>query len=339
MIPQLARKTRRQGNVALVALFFYLVGALLSGCSRPVPGGETRAPTLSPVVNTATLVPPTSAPIATQPPTATLPPPTPAPSPTPTVAALRLPATVTEIAKGFGSPDDLLWMPDGSFLFTDEGNGTLNRVMANGLVIPLVAQLQVPEGIVLLPDGNLLLVEQGKNQVLLMRFNSDQPLSPWYRLTNNTRQEGVDNIARDPASGDIIIPDSPNGRVLRVTADGQTTRVIATGLGRPVSAAIEADGSILIADETAKAVKRLRPDGTLQSIGTFATPDDVVVDRAGNIFVVSLDDGTVNMVDPKSGRATLLATLHAPQGIAVDADGNLIVTEATANRIVRIRIH
>ncbi len=292
----------------------------LSGCATtPTPVPPTPGPTQPPLVIYVTPVPPTAA-------------------PTPTIGPVKLPAAITEIAKGFGSPDDLALMPDGSLLFSDEGNGTVNRITTNGQVIPLVDHLQVPEGIVVLPDGNLLIVEQAKNRILQMQFNSEHPLANWYELQNETSQEGIDNIARDPTNGDIIIPDAPNGRVLRVSADGKTTRVIGTGFRRPASAAVERDGSILIADEVAKAVKRIHPDGTVESLGNFESPDDVVVDAAGNIFVVNLGDGSVQMIDPKTRATTLITKLRVPQGIVVDAQGNLVVTDSAADQILRIRI-
>ncbi len=311
--------------LALLILCFLVI--FLSACvaPAPTPAPSTPAPTEPPLIIYVTPVPPTAAPTKT-------------PVPAPTLAPLKLPGAVTEIAKGFGSPDDLALMPDGSVLFSDEGNGTVNRITTTGQVIPLINHLQVPEGIVVLPDGSLLIVEQGKNRLLQMRFNSDNPLSTFLQFENTTGQEGVDNIARDAATGDLIIPDAPNGRVLRVSADGKTTRVIATGLQRPASAAVERDGSILIADELARAVKRIHSDGSIETLGNFASPDDVVVDSAGNIFVANLGDDSVRMVDPKTRAVTLIANARAPQGLVVDGDGNLIVTESTANRIIRIRI-
>ncbi len=242
------------------------------------------------------------------------------------------------LAKGFGGPDDLALMPDGTILFSDIANGTINHIARDGKVTTLLRGLSEPEGIVVLPDGALVVAEQNRNRLVLFRPNSGPPATTWLQLENKTGKPGVDGIARDPATGDILVPDSPNGRVLRVSANAQSVRVIATGLVRPTGAAIEHDGGIVVADEYGNTVQRVRADGRVESLGHFATPDDVAIDAAGNIFVASLGDNSIRLIDAHTGAVRLIATLRNPQGIVVDADGNLIVAEEGLNRIVRLKI-
>jgi serine/threonine-protein kinase len=230
-------------------------------------------------------------------------------------------------------------MPDGSILFSDIANGTINQIAHDGKVTTLLRGLDEPEGIVVLPDGALIVAEQGKNRLVHFRPNTGQPVTPWLQLENKTGNAGVDGIVRDSASGDIIVPDSPNGRVLRVSADAKSVRVIATGLLRPTGVAIDRDGSLIVADENANAVLHIRADGRFESLGHFATPDDVVVDAVGNIFVTSLGDDSIRMIDARDGTVRLVASIRNPQGIILDVSGNLVVAEAGLNRIVRLTIH
>jgi sugar lactone lactonase YvrE len=143
---------------------------------------------------------------------------------------------------------------------------------------------------------------------------------------------------RDPGTGDIIIPDSPNGRVLRVGPDGKNVRVLAGGMVRPTGADVERDGSILVADEYGNAVKRIRANGPVESLGHFATPDDVVVDAQGNILVASLGDDSIRMIAARTGAVSLVVKARGPQGLILDRDGSLIVAESGLNRIVRVRL-
>ncbi|MGE5264383.1 MAG: SMP-30/gluconolactonase/LRE family protein [Acidobacteriota bacterium] len=326
----------------LVPLFLLL---FLIGCSAPtpVPASPITSPALTtrapepfpsvPATLTSTAIP-TRAAVAT-----------PIPSPT---AARTLPPlsrlspqvtpVVVELAKGFGGPDDLALMADGSILFTDVGNGTVNQIHPNGQVTTLLRGLEEPEGIVVLPDASLIIAEQKKNRLIHFRPNSGASPTLWLALENKTNNPGVDGLARDPATGDLIIPDSPNGRVLRVGADGKNVRVIASGMVRPTGADVERDGSILVADEYGNAVKRIRANGQVESLGHFATPDDVVVDAQGNILVASLGDDSIRMIAARTGAATLVVKARSPQGLVLDRDGSLIVAEAGLNRIVRVRL-
>ncbi len=229
-------------------------------------------------------------------------------------------------------------MPDGSILFSDIGNGTINQIARDGKVTTLLRGLEEPEGIVVLPDGAVIVAEQGKNRLLHFRPNAGQPATTWLALENKTGQPGVDGIVRDAATGDLIVPDSPNGRVLGVSADAQSVRVIATGLVRPTGAAVDRDRSIIVADEYGDAVLRVRADGRIESLGRFATPDDVAIDASGNLFVASLGDNSIRMIDARDGAVRLIANLRDPQGIIEDADGNLVVAESGLNRIVRLTL-
>ncbi len=244
------------------------------------------------------------------------------------------------LAQGLNSPDDLALAPNGTIYFSDTGKGTIEQLNSNGTTSTVVTGLMEPEGIVNLPDGSLIVVEQGKNRLLLV--HPSQPPVTWLTLENKTGQAGVDNLIRDAKTGDLIIPDSPNGRILRVTMDKKVS-VLATGFVRPTGVDVESDGSLIVADEFGNTVKRVHPDGRAESLGRFAEPDDVVVDREGNIFVASLADNSIRRItrtgiSSAAGASALIATIHNPQGMILEADGNLIVAEPGLNRIVRLQI-
>ncbi len=291
------------------------------------------------VIETAP-VRPTLSPAATPSTTLTASPPTPTavllPSTSPTPRASFVPRqNIAEIATGLGSPDDLALLPDGSILFSDESDGTVNRVLPTGQITTLLRGLETPEGIVALPDGSLLIAEQGRNRIV--RFQPGHALTTWLALQNSRGGLGVDGIARDPKTGDIIIPDSPNGRVLRVDANGKNERILASGFTRPTGADVAPDGTVLVADETGDQVYRIHLDGRKESLGHFAMPDDVVADADGNVFVASLADNSIRMLDARTHAARLIATVQGPQGIAVEPDGSLIVSEPARHRLLRVR--
>jgi serine/threonine-protein kinase len=128
--------------------------------------------------------------------------------------------------------------------------------------------------------------------------------------------------------------------LLRAGLDGTNVRQIASGFVRPVAAWAEPDGSILVADEFGNALKRVRPEGKIETVAELPQPDDVIVDAAGNIYVNCLVDGAVHRIAAGTGANSVMASgLGEPQGIAFDAQGNLIVSDTNHHRLVRINLH
>jgi serine/threonine-protein kinase len=165
-------------------------------------------------------------------------------------------------------------------------------------------------------------------------------LSPILDLRNTTGQAGVDGLAWDAASQTIILPDSPNGTILRVSPDGKTVTQIASGFVRPTGAWVEPEGSILVVDEYGNSLNRIHPDGSIEKLAAFSTPDDVIEDASGNIFVVALGDNAVHLISGTTHQdAILTRQVNSPQGISFDADGNLVVADPGDHRLIKLVIH
>jgi sugar lactone lactonase YvrE len=222
---------------------------------------------------------------------------------------------------------------------SDVVDGTIKRFTATGQMQVVVSGLNEPEGMVILPDGSMLIAEQGKNR--LVRYNpQDRSVRPFLNLRNNTRQMGVDGIAIDRQTASIptlIVPDSPNGTVLRVSLDGISITEVAQGFVRPTSAWVEADGGLLVTDENGGVLSRIHTDGTVERVTSLSIPDDVVEDSAGNIFVTTLGDGAVHLIAAGTVLDSIFVSgLSSPQGLVLDVDENLIVTDPGHHRLIKI---
>jgi streptogramin lyase len=243
------------------------------------------------------------------------------------------------LASGFGSPDDITVAPNGDIFFGDFANSALNVLRAGAArPVALATGIKEPEGIVVTRDGALVVAEQGANRLVEVdpQTGSKKVLR---QLVNKTGKEGVDGLGLDPATGDILVPDSPNGRLLRLSRGGSELSTIAGGFARPTGAAVEPGGSILVADEFGNAVYRLSASGRRTLLARIFQPDDVVVGADGTIYANSLK-GEIVSIDPATGRVRVLASgLKLPHGLAVDPTGNLVIAEAGRNRISRLALH
>lgn len=280
-------------------------------------------------------------------------------TPSPTVTkgtTLKPPATVLPVPshytsrlllKGVGRPDDVALDSQGRLLFSDAFHGTISRLNKNGSVSLLVRDPTGPEGIVVLPNGTIVYAEQDTNRIV--------SLTPGAHLPTLVRQlpgvsrsltckHGVDGIAFDPTTNTLILPDSPEGGVYRMSLDGKILTLLAHGIPRPVGAGADDQGNIFIADECGHAIWTIAasPHRVARS-GGFGMPDDVLSDRHGNLLILDLDPRIHALIrlNLQTGKREILARQGyiEPQGLALDTRGDIFVSDDYANSITEYMPH
>jgi sugar lactone lactonase YvrE len=119
-------------------------------------------------------------------------------------------------------------------------------------------------------------------------------------------------------------------------------------LGEVTSVAVDASGNVYAADVSNRIVVRITPEGELRIVFNLrpATPAgpgtaSIAVDNAGNVYVLESEFNAaprISKIDSISGQATTIidGVLNQPNGLAVDANGNLYVAEAGTDLIRRI---
>ncbi len=238
-------------------------------------------------------------------------------------------------------PDDLAFDPAGHLVFSDIYHGTVSRLNANGSVTVLISGLAEPEGLVFLPNGTLIIAEQKTNRILafspatssltVLRVLPGWPSGP-------PCKDGVDGIALDPTTQTLIVPDSPIGNVYRMSLDGKKLILLAAHIPRPVGAAVDAQGNIYVADECGGALWKITPTGKLTSMGGFGKLDDIAFDHHGNVLVTDLKPSIHALIRVRlsTGQHELLASqgFIEPQGLAVDANDDIYVSDDYANKII-----
>jgi streptogramin lyase len=270
--------------------------------------------------------------------------PSPGATPTPQASGLSTcplgapaPAGPQVLLSNLAAPDDLAFDNDGRLLYGDISAGTVSALGIDGSVQRIASGLRVPEGIVELANGQILVAEQGRNRIVVIDPASEA-VSQWRAFVNRTGHEGIDGIGPElsniaAAPGGVIVPDSPNGVIWRVSLDGTTATQIGSGMTRPVGAAVDQNGRIFVADEGG-ALWTLDP--ARRRFASLPAPDDVVVGRAGHIFVNTLGDNAIHELDAQGQQVSMMSGLNQPQGIALDGADNLYYTESGRGRIGRV---
>ncbi len=232
-----------------------------------------------------------------------------------------------------GQPDDITTDGKGGIVWGDLARGTVDRFDGKRVTV-LARGISVPEGVVVLPGGDIIVAEQGKDRI--DRIDARGRLSVVRNLVPVAGQEGVDGIGRDPRNGDLLIPDSPHGTVFRMNVHGGNVRTIASGIGRPVDAAMGRGGYVLIPDEHLDTLVVVSPRGRVSYRGSLSIPDDVAVSSSGRVWVTTLGDNSLWEVDPGAAPIRQAIDLANPQGLMLDRCGDPIVVEQNAGRIVRL---
>jgi hypothetical protein len=303
-----ARTGRARAAGAIVAGF---IVATLAGCA----GGATRTQA------TATLTPAPATPS-----------PTPSPSRTATLATCAAPVTRTalHLVHHFGvSPDDIAVDASGRLWISAPTANQLLTLSPDGSVVSTAVIAGAPEGVASAPSG-IYVAQQNLNAI--------EQVTPLRRalvaFPNRTTNAGIDGITLGATSETLLVPNSPNGTLIEVSLTGTPAlRVIATHLGRPVSAAVSASGDIFVASESSPGLVVITPGGLVRRIGAFTDLDEVVW-FAGLLYVTELNRHDVLAVDPASGATAVLAVdLPTPQGLAVTASGTLEVADASTNTL------
>ncbi len=309
-----------------IYIFLFLLAILCSACnSTPYPKAEKYARS-SPTPPSYKFTP-----IATIAPTAT-------PTINPT-APTRYNAHI--FLHGVGRPDDLVLDSQGRLLFSDEIDGTLNRINSDGSVTVLLHDPAGPEGPVALSDGTIIFSEQQTNRILSLAPNSTTPtlLRTLPGIPSQLPcKDGIDGIALDPTTNTIIVPDSPTGTVYRMSLDGKIFTPLASGIVRATGAGIDDKGNIYIADECGHAIWQISTAGTTTRIGGFGMPDDVIPDGFGNLLIIDLEPTIHALIrfNIHTGQRETLARkgLIEPQGVLTDQQHNIFVSDDYANIIM-----
>ena len=257
---------------------------------------------------------------------------TPTLAPTTTLAACAPAVTRTalHVVHRFSvSPDDIAVDASGRLWVSAREVDQLISLNADGSGVATVTVTGGPEGVAVTASG-IYVAQQNVNAI--------EQITPQRRLVstfpNHTANAGIDGIAIGASAETLLIPDSPNGRLLELSLAGPPgLRVIATHLGRPVSAAAGPSGDIFVASESSPGLVAVSSSGAVRRIGGFNDLDEVVA-YAGLLYVTELNRHDVLAVDPASGASVRLAVnLPAPQGLAVTAGGTLEIVDATTDTL------
>jgi sugar lactone lactonase YvrE len=235
----------------------------------------------------------------------------------------------------------------GNLFIGDNLDGRVRKVSPDGMISTVAARLTNPQLIALDQAGNLFIMERGANRVrkltpagvLTTVAGSGAPgFSGDGGPATEARLVGSGGIAVD-AEGNLFFTDHNNHRIRKVSPDGLITTVAGSGPAGQGKGASTGDGGL---------ATEARLNG----------PRGLALDRSGNLYfteagesgghigggyrvrkvsvagIISTVAGSDRPGFSGDGGPATQAHLNTPAGIAVDAVGNLFISDS--NRIRKV---
>eukprot|EP00038_Savillea_parva_P009040 m.180803 g.180803 ORF g.180803 m.180803 type:complete len:407 (+) comp15110_c0_seq1:358-1578(+) len=166
--------------------------------------------------------------------------------------------------------------------------------------------------------------------------------------------------------GSIIVADTDNHRVRRITVDGHVTTVAGSGrrgfcdgpggaaqFSYPQGVAVDLDGNVLVSERFDHRIRLISPDGVVRTLAgsgeagycdgvgnksRFNRPWGIARDPEGGVLVADTYNHCVRRISRGGTVTTAFADghppFHYPRGISIDASGAFVVGEC--HRIQRV---
>jgi uncharacterized protein (TIGR03437 family) len=241
----------------------------------------------------------------------------------------------------------------GSLYIADSQNHLIRKVVSG--VIYSIGRAATPTGLALDAAGTLYAADRGAG--LILRMPAIGPATALNALARDL-SVGADGFLY-AADGTVVRRISASGIAAVVAgggnlAFGDNGPAASARLSHPSGVAVDAQGSIFIADRDNHRIRRVAPDGTISTVaGTgvagnggdggaatqaqLNTPSGVSLDAAGNLYIADTGNHRVRQLTPWGQIVPVVSTgLASPVYALADGGGNVYVADSGGGKIFRV---
>ncbi|MEK7954151.1 LamG-like jellyroll fold domain-containing protein [Luteolibacter soli] len=136
----------------------------------------------------------------------------------------------------------------------------------------------------------------------------------------------------------LYVANAGSGTISKLDATGNGVPIV-TGLANPRGLAIDAAGSLFLAENGAGRILKFPTTGGFSSFASVIDPQGLAFDGTGNLHVVSSSQNAVEVFDsaglPLGAVPGGLAALNHPTGLVFDDRGNLLVSNSGSHLVTK----
>lgn len=288
-------------------------------------------------------------------------------------------------AARFRGPSGLAVIANGNVVVADSANHVIRQITPAGVVTTLAgtapggidavgtaARFNAPEALVVDAAGNVFVADTSNHAIRkITPAGAVTTLAGTAGSAGSADGSGAAARFRFPrgiavdASGTVFVADSDNHTVRKITPAGVVTTLAgragnsgsadgAATLARfdtPVGIAVDAAGNVFVADYESHLIRKISTSGTVTTLaglagahgkadGTgsaarFTFPQGLAIDAAGNVFVCERFNYAIRKIT-SAGLVTTISGLVGGRALALAADGSLFVADDYNSAIHRL---
>jgi hypothetical protein len=226
---------------------------------------------------------------------------------------------------------DLAVGADGS-VWVASSSGLITHLAPIGAKLGSYAAL-TPRGIVPLSNGDILFADHDDDSII--KFDPvTLARTTFLQLAPKPGVPTIQGLEADVAAGLLLVPDTSAGQLLSVPLTGGQPTVLTTGLSLPVDAAVGPNGVIDVAGYGQTGLVAVPLSGGAATPYKNLTVMAAVVTKGQLVYLDVPRHNEILAFNPATDHSAILVSgIPDPAGLAMLANGDLVVSDAISGKL------